>query len=297
MPPAVDRFALFAATALGAGVALFALPFAIRGAWWASPALGVLTLLVVYLLASRRSRRRRVIAARVFPEPWRQILDRDVGYFAALGTADRARFEREIAWFLAEQHLSAPKGAIIDDETRLLVAASAVIVSFGRPGFVWPKLRDVVVYPDAFDDQYQVARTNPVLGMVHGQGPVILSARALRRGFKKEHDGENVGIHELAHVLDFEAGQADGVPSLMPWGSIEPWVQRMRLEITRVKKKRSLLRRYAATNEAEFFAVATEAFFERPRALRARHPELYGLLAETFGQDPASREPSPGASR
>jgi Mlc titration factor MtfA (ptsG expression regulator) len=171
----------------------------------------------------------------------------------------------------------------------VLVAASAVILVFGRRGYRYPRLRDVVVYERAFDEEYREGEREHILGMVHGQGPIILSAEHLERGFAHARDGHNVGLHELAHVLDFEGGHADGVPTFMPWKTVGPWLEVMRLETAKIERGRSILDRYAAKNEAELFAVATEVFFERPRALQAKHPELYALLAETYGQDPAAR--------
>lgn len=258
----------------GAGVALAVA----GGAWW---------------LSGRSGRSRRSLDRTPFPEPWRRVLEEQVAYYVHLSSEERRRFEREVRYFLVEQTITGPRGEAIDDEARVLVAASAVMLVFGHEGFRWPRLRDIVVYPDAYDDEYRVRHDGHVLGEVGHQGPVVLSSRALRQGFDRSADGHHLGLHELAHVLDLQDGEADGIPSLMPWANMQPWIDVMRRETLRVQEGRSLLRQYAATNEAEFFAVATEAFFERPWALRKRHPELYALLAETYGQDPACAEPSP----
>jgi len=278
------RVALGGAVAIGGAVALF---FAATG----RPGLAVLGLPIAAGLGwafGRRSRRRRAIAKEPFPIDWREILDARVPFYRALGDAEKRRFELEVRFFLDEQTISGARGTPVRDETRLLVAASAVLLVFGRPGYRWSRVRDVVVYPDDFDEEYRVASGAGLLGIVHGQGPILLSERALRHGFENPHDGENVGLHELAHVLDLEAGGARGVPSLMPWKSVRPWTALVHAEMARVRQHRSLLRGYAAKNEAEFFAVATEVFFERPHALRERHPELYAMLCEAYGQDPAS---------
>ncbi len=195
-------------------------------------------------------------------------------------------------FFIDETTITGPRAAPVEDELKVLVAVSAVVLIFGRPGFRYPRLRDVIVYESAFDEDYAMRENANVLGMVHAQGPIILSARSLRQGFRNERDGHNVGYHEFAHVLDFQSGDADGVPGFMPWAAVRPWIERMHAETMRVEKRRSLLRRYAATNEAEFFAVATEMFFERPRELMKKHPELYALLIDAYGQDPAKTRPS-----
>ncbi len=249
-------------------------------------AVGVVSALAVGWVAGRRDRRRRDVAEEPFPEPWRAVLEDYVDYYRELDAAGKTRFEREVRWFVDEQVITGPRGAEIDDELKVLVAASAVVVVFGRDGFRYPKLRDIVVYERSFDEDYSAGGN--ILGMVHGQGPILFSARSLKQGFRGEHDGKNVGYHEFAHVLDFDQGRADGVPGFMPWDTVKPWLELLHSETAQIEKRRSILRRYAAKNEAEFFAVATEMFFEKPKKMKREHPELYGLLQQTYEQDPAA---------
>ncbi|MEM1416867.1 MAG: M90 family metallopeptidase [Myxococcota bacterium] len=291
VPPPFAPLALAFALALGALAGLFA--WLVGATPAGAVATGALGAGVAYAIATRRDRRRRRIAAAPFPAAWRKVLEGEVAYYRDLEAPERARFEREVAYFLAEQRIAGPRGAAVADDLRVLVAASAVVLAFGRPGYRYPTARDVVVYDDAFSDDYAVDAGGPILGMVHQQGPILFSAKALRQGFRGERDGLNVGYHELAHVLDFDGGPADGVPSMMPFGSIGPWTRLMSQEYEKNQKRRrarrkDVLRQYAFTNEAEFFAVATEVFFEQPRKLKGKHPELYGLLVETYGQDPAA---------
>lgn len=271
------------------------------------PALGVFVVaLGVGLLAGLAPVLRRARVARApFPVRYRAVLERDVHVYRALAPTERARFEQNVAIFLGEQSVTGPRGEVLDDELRVLVAASAVIVVFGRPGFHYPTTRDVIVYDDAFDESYEVGGRKNFLGMVHGSGPILLSGRALRQGFIDPRDGHNVGLHEFAHVLDFDAGQADGIPSFMPWRAVKPWLRVMHDETKRIRRHHSILRDYAATNDAEFFAVATEMFFEQPQRMREKHAALYALLRTTYGQDPAhvrpivtptAASPSPDAS-
>lgn len=272
--------AVLIGSALGGLVALIA------HAWIGAVAGGVaaLTLLIVF---THRARRRRRLAKLPFPSSMRDVLHETVPYYERLSESERTRFEREIIFFLDEHVVTGPRRAPLSERVRVLVAASAVMLVFGRPSFRYPRLRDIVVYQDAFDEAYREGHAKHILGMVHGQGPILFSARALEEGFKNPRDGHHVGLHEFAHVLDFQTGDIDGIPSLMPWQSIAPWIRVMHDEVRRVRARRSILRRYATTNEAEFFAVATEAFFERPRELRQKHSELYALLRDTYGQDPA----------
>ncbi len=237
--------------------------------------------------------RRERIVHTPFPEAQRAILLKDVEAYRSLSAADRARFEGEVAIFLAEQNIAGLRGEPVDEELRVLVAASATIIAFGRPGFRYPTTRDVVVYEGSFDESYRVGAEAkegaPILGMVHGSGPILFSAQALRQGFRNAHDALNVGLHEFAHVLDFEAGHANGIPSFMPWGAVRPWLHVMHAETTRIHRHQSILRDYAGTNDAEFFAVATEMFFEQPERMKDKHAELYALMVTTYGQDPAAK--------
>lgn len=287
-PSRLELPSLFASLAIGAAIGVLV---SLRSGWVYGVPAALVIAIAVYLFATRRSRRRRRIASEPLSASMRAVLEENVELFRRLSESEKQRFEREVGFFLDEQVVTGPRGAELPERLRVLVAASAVIVVFGRAGFRYPKLRDVVVYDEAFDEDYRQGDAKHILGMVHGQGPILFSARALEQGFANPRDGHNVGLHEFAHVLDFETGMADGVPSLMPWKNVAPWLEVMRDEAERVETKRSILRKYASTNEAEFFAVATEAFFERPDALRKKHPELYELLEDTYGQNPADLEP------
>jgi LPXTG-motif cell wall-anchored protein len=262
---------------------------------------GQIALLVVGLalvglgLAWALRKRRQAVAMDAPLSPLAQrTIETQVDFYQRLPPDERARFLREVKRFLFDQQITGPRGAPVPDDLKALVAASAVMLVFGRKGYAYERTRDIVIYDEAFDHEYREGADKPVLGMVHGSGPILFSARALRQGFANTKDGQNVGLHEFAHVLDFHSGDADGVPSLMPWSTVGPWVQQMHVETDRIEERRSVLREYGATNEAELFAVATEAFFEKPRQLADKHPKLYAMLAQTYGQDPADAlEPRP----
>lgn len=286
IPPRWALVPLAGSIAIGALLGLLAsLPMSPR-APWVSAVIGPAAAIAIYLVWTRRDRRRRRLASEPFPEAWRSALERYVGYYRRLDPQEKMRFENEVRFFLDEQVITGPRGAPVEDALRVLVAASAVILAFGLPGHRYARLRDVVLYEEAFDEEYAVRADGNVLGMVHAQGPILLSARSLKSGFLGDGDGRNVGLHELAHVLDFDSGHADGVPSTLPWREVLPWIGLMKQEIARVKANRSVLRAYAATNEAELFAVATEAFFERPQALADEAPEVYQQLAGLYRLDP-----------
>lgn len=248
-----------------------------------------------YAWSTFRYHRRRALTAAPFPEEWRKILERRVEFYRALPEQSdaRRRFEDDVRIFLAEQRIyGAGEGQArldIGDETRLLIASSAAILGHGMPNFEWPQMRDIVVHPRAFDENYSNEGEAHIAGMVHHQGPILYSERDLKHGFRR-HDGHNVGLHELAHVLDLADGQADGVPAGASWVSSAPWLEVVTDRLRKIRQDRypSVLRDYAGTNEAELFAVAVESFFERPHTLRDKDPALYEMLRDYFGQDPAA---------
>jgi Mlc titration factor MtfA (ptsG expression regulator) len=264
---------------------LFALGW-IRDAAWPLVVAPVGLLAHAWLVARKPLRRAKALDT-PFPEAWRRILKRRVGFYEALDEAGRAHFEHSVRIILADYQFEAVAGAKLDDEIRLLAASGAAMLVHGMDHWEFPAQRTILIYPDHFSDEYQVARQNQIAGMVHQQGPIILSARALKDGFKRE-DGHNVAVHEFAHVLDFDDGAADGIPGMLSPRCIEPWLELMKDEMRRVKKGKSVLRKYAGTNQAELFAVAVEGFFERPAKMRRRHPELYEALTELFRLDPGN---------
>lgn len=241
---------------------------------------------IVYQLGTAKYRRRRRLVRAPFPPAWRGCLEQRIPFYARLDAAGRQRFEDDVRIFLSEQRIIGDRGATVDDETRLLIASSAAMLGHGLPDWEWENLRDIVVYPRAFDERYAQSHDAHIAGMVHAQGPILLSQRELRMGFSRL-DGHNVGLHELAHVMDFADGHADGVPADLQWVATAPWVQLVADRLARQRRQKGALRDYAGKNEAELFAVAVEAFFERPEALLQRDPELYDMLADYFAQDPA----------
>lgn len=282
-PRQLVRFHYAAAVAVGVVVALGA---AAVGGHPAGALLGVVVAAGYAGSATRRYRRRRALLEAPMDEAWRRILEQRVAYYRRLDEAGQARFENDVRIFLAEQNVTGAGEHEVDDATRILIAASAAMLTNGTPDFEWPNLRDIVVYPQAFDDDYHLSEDARVAGQVHRQGPIIYSARDLKLGFRRE-EGHNVGLHELAHVLDLQDGHADGIPVDADFTADAPWVGVVTDRLRRLRKGRpSPLRDYGAINEAELFAVAVEAFFEKPDELARRDPELFDLLHDYFQQDP-----------
>ncbi len=261
--------------------------------WWLGVAAG-LAAPALYWLTMRRYLRRRRLAREPFAAEWRRVLRGCVGFYRALDEEGRRRFEDDVRFFLAEQQIYGSQGAEVPERIKVLVGASAAILGHGLPHWEWPNLRDIVIYRTAFDGEYREGARNPIRGMVHHKGPIIFSARDLHHGFCRHpdapRDGRNVGLHELAHVMDLADGKADGVPAGLEFAATAPWIQVMAERLSRIRSGTDggVLRRYAGKNPVEAFAVAVEVFFERPRALKRTDPELYDMLSDYFRQDPAS---------
>lgn len=267
--------------AFGAGLAALA-----GTAVWvalAGPALGLLW----HRAALRRFRRRRALHAAPFPPAWQEVLDERVAFYRRLTPAGQARFRDDVTIFLHEQRFFGPQQTPVPEDIRVLIAAAAAMLGHGRPGWEWPTTRDIIVHVTNFNEDYEPGDQHGIAGMVHAQGPMLLSRKQVRFGFKKS-DGTNVAVHELAHVIDLADGFADGAPSV--WAALPGWDTLVRDRIKKVRRggKQAPLRAYAGTNEAELFAVAVEAFFETPDKLRARDPELFERLSVLFNLDPST---------
>ncbi len=254
------------------------------------------------------TRRNRVLAEVLetpFPLEWRKHLTERVGFYRALTKREQRRFETRMQLFLARTRLSGVETEV-DDVTRVLVAASAVIPIWGFPDWEYPNLREVLIVPDMWQEQHKadhefVPLQGTLLGSVRDfqdDQYMHLSKAALERGFRDWQNGENVGIHEFAHALDDADGKIDGIPALgLPDELRGAWTEVVRREIQRAQRGKGILSPYAGTNEAELFAVAVESFFEKPDKLAQHHPELYGLLSTALRQKPAVAGPLPRLGR
>ncbi len=240
-------------------------------------------------IASRgelRSARRRAVLARPFPTAWRDFLLERYDHFDRLPESLRREFENGIKVFLAEKRITGV-GTEVTEELRLLVSASAVTLTLGWPRADWDVLTEVLLYPDDFDRDYAFGGED-LAGETHPWGTVILSAPALLESFDYGDDGFHVGLHEFAHLLDMERSEFDGMPTGLPEVLRRDWAALAAREMDRLREGRSALDPYGADDPVEFFAVAVETFFEKPRELRRRHADLYAFLAEYFVQDPAA---------
>ena len=215
----------------------------------------------------------------------------------------RSRFEQSVAQFVEEINWEGRGGLQVTEEMKVSVAAQACRLTLGldRESYRW--VRSIYLFPSTYSAEVtETGRSGEALEQRshrHGEawmrGPVVLSWNATRQGIENPDDGRNVVYHEFAHKLDMLDRFADGTPPIEGRVSYDAWVRIVGDEYkalvqAKERGKRTCLDKYGATNPAEFFAVATEAFFERPERLRDRHKELYGLLCRFYGQNPARGE-------
>lgn len=262
--------------------------------WWL---LGIPVAIAVYRWTRCSTRRRLELMGQTFPEKWRAILSADVAFYQSLESEQRSRFESLVMIFLDKITITGIR-TDVDDRTRVLVAASAIIPVFGFDDWEYSGLGEVLIYPNAFGDDYRTdegAQQN-TLGMVgdgHLSGVMILSKPDLIDGFTNPKDKRNVGIHEFAHLVDKAGGCVDGIPAGISPETVTPWIEWVGQELKSVCEGRHHIDDYAYTNEAEYFAVLTEYFFEAPEVLHKKNPQLYELMQSMYRQDTRSFLASP----
>lgn len=231
-------------------------------------------------------RKKRNVTIGPVPDSYRTILEEQVPFYKNLDDDRKKEFENRVQHFLATIRITGVK-TNVEEIDKVLIASSAVIPIFNFPGWEYVNLHEVLLYPDSFDHEFQQAGAHrSIIGMV-GSGAMnhvmILSQHELRQAFLNKTGKANTAIHEFIHLVDKTDGTIDGVPEfILDKKYILPWLQLMRKEIELILKDRSDINPYGATDEAEFFAVVSEYFFERPKLLKEKHPELYELLAEIF---------------
>lgn len=249
----------------------------------------------------RRWRRRRLLA-QPFPRAWLEYLERNVAHYRYLSPAEQARLRDDLRVFIAEKHWEGCGGLVLTDEMKLTIAAQACLLVLGMEHNYFDRVLSVLVYPHAFVDTHE--KQGP-LGVVDGRGaacvgqawyrgPVILAWDEVRDNARHPRRGHNVVYHEFAHQLDMLDGVIDGTPPLGAKDQQQRWQEVMSAEYHRLVSasehgRATLIDGYGATNEGEFFAVATECFFDLPAPMKQRHPALYDLLRTYYRQDPAAR--------
>ena len=251
----------------------------------------VLAVLVLIIGLVLKSAKKKPLIVQPIPESFRQLLAEQVVFYKQLSPDKKQEFEKRVQLFLAQVRITGVK-TTVEDMDKVFIASSAVIPIFSFPGWEYVNLHEILLYPDSFNHDFeQKGNDRNVLGMV-GNGAynhvMILSQHELRQAFINKTGKSNTALHEFVHLVDKTDGSVDGIPEfILQQQYILPWLQLMHKEIKEILEDKSDINPYGATNEAEFFAVVAEYFFERPELLQQKHPELYQLLSTIFKQQPA----------
>jgi Mlc titration factor MtfA (ptsG expression regulator) len=243
--------------------------------------------------------KRRALLAAPLPDDWLAILKRNIPLYSLLPAGLQKQLHGHINVFLHDKQFIGCGGLEMTDEIRLTIATQACMLLLNRETGYYPLLSTILVYPVTYvadetvsDGLIVTKQKKARMGESWHRGPVVLSWDDVRHGASDAADGDNVVFHEFAHQLDQENSGSDGAPLLERRSQYAAWARVLSQEYEELqglvgRHKKSLLNPYAAKNPAEFFAVVTETFFERPRKLKREKPELYKELSIFYKVDPA----------
>ncbi len=247
-------------------------------------------MMVAGVMLSRHRRRRRALTV-PFPTEWLAIIQKNLPPYAKLTPEMQQQIQGYTQKFLYDKSFEGCGGLILNDEIKVTIAAQACLLLLNREVRCYPKLFSVLVYPSSYVARDELDRESVRLGESWRTGAVVLAWDSVKRGATNFADGHNLVIHEFAHQLDQEDGAGDGAPILDGHSSYAVWAEVLSGEYERLRKRvsksrKSVMDAYGATNPAEFFAVASETFFEKPKQLSRDCPELYDELRRFYQVDP-----------
>ncbi len=247
-----------------------------------------------------RSRRRARLMAGEAPDSWAGLLERNVPLYRRLPDKEKRKLHGLMAVFLDEKTFEGCGGLEVTEEMKVTVAAQACMLVLNNRYAFYGKLRSILLYPAAYRagearlfSAERAPGSDVRLGESWESGSVVLAWDHVRHGAHDFRDGENVVLHEFAHQIDQADGDADGAPDLGQRSRYSTWARAFGEAYERLQKrtragKRTVMDEYGATDPAEFFAVATETFFEKPRQLQEKYPDLYQELQAFYGLDPVA---------
>ncbi len=251
-----------------------------------------------------RDHHRKKLLAEPFPEKAESHIASSLPHWDHLDDDQKARLRDLVQIFVGEMHWEGCGGFEMTDAAKYSIAANACLLLIGLDVDGYDNVREVLVYPTtvatpnephALYGMIVESGSQPILGEAMPGGPVLLVWDSIERSIRHPDKGHNVVYHEFAHKLDMLTGSTDGMPLISSREQRERWIEVCTAEFDRVQAefehdKRGFLDPYAGTNVGEFFAVVTEYFFDLPLQTAHKRPDLYGVLQDFYGQDPAARE-------
>jgi Mlc titration factor MtfA (ptsG expression regulator) len=243
-------------------------------------ALFVFVISVFYKMYSKKTEQ--------FPAHWHPIILKEVRFYKSLEPNEQKRFQDRMMQFLGEVYIDSVDFEL-EELDKILIASSAVIPVFAFKDWHYPTVSGIIIYPNNFNEDFEFSdkseskRIAGVVGTGRLEGKMILSRKALYHGFRNKTDKGNTAIHEFVHLIDKMDENIDGIPEiLMQNANTIPWLKLVHDKMEAINNDESDIRAYGGTKQAEFFAVASEYFFERPKLMKRKHPELYKMMAECF---------------
>ncbi len=235
----------------------------------------------------------------VFKQEWIEYLQTNLPLYGRLPADLQDRLHQRIGEFVRSTFFEGCNGLELTDEIILTIAAQASLLVINQEGAPYPLLKTVLVYPSAFTATNEsmgpsgtiVQREVKCVGESWENGTVILAWDSVKNGARNIFDGHNVTFHEFAHQIDSLDGDTDGVPVFHSEAAYQTWAsvlgEHAEAFVDRVQRgKKTILDPYGATNPAEYFAVATETFFEKPKQMKKKLPGLYAELQNYYKLDP-----------
>lgn len=258
--------------------------------------MGIILIILVFLPGIKKAKRRKEIIKKEFPESYKNILIKRLPLYRYLTEEQKKHLHGKILVFLDEVRFEGCAGLEMNDEIKLTIAGQACLLLLNHKDSFFNIITTILVYPSAYIAKQQnpdgtVDEGNVRLGESWTTGTVVLSWDNIIQGIKNTNDGHDVVLHEFAHQLDQEDGSGNGAPILKDSSRYAVWARVLGKEYKELKKrkkkfKKTTLDYYGATNPAEFFAVATETFFEKPEQMQKKHPQLFAELKKYYKLDP-----------
>lgn len=238
-----------------------------------------------------------------FPQEWKRILQQEVSFYKAISDTGKQKFEKKILFFLSNYKISGI-GTEVETLDKLLIASASIIPTFQKARWRYYNLEEILLYPNGFSFENPILKEKIVMeGLVGGgplEGKMILSQKALRKGFEDEADNHNTAIHEFVHLIDKSDGVIDGVPEVLlktPFLLklrtiiLNAKINRLFARVTKdIENEKSDIRPYGAANKAEFLSVASEYFFENPEMMKEKHPDLHQLMQQIYRTPQATQK-------
>jgi MtfA peptidase len=244
----------------------------------------VLGLIILIILFAFRIKKKKESAP--LPENYKELLYDYVKFYRQLKEQGKEHFEKRVAHFLETIKITGVN-AVVEDLDIILIAAGSVIPVFAIPDWHYINLHEVLLYPGAFNEDFDQGGTDRSYAGMVGTGAMqnvmIITKWQLRQGFINNNDAHNTAIHEFVHLIDKMDGTMDGVPEIiLERRHVDRWKNLMQTTMQQMKTTGSDINMYGATNTTEFFAVISEYFFEQPDLLKTNHPALYEMLVKIY---------------